>query len=98
MKNELVFLNRQKISVITQLPQEETKEVLESIAYLKITDKKSKIWELLKPADYDFEKRHAEIVQRQEAFWKAQETKFLEMENEVSEKKTRKKSVRESKA
>lgn len=98
MKNELVFLNRQKISAITQLPQEETKEVLESIAYLKITEKKSKIWDLLKPADYDFEKRHPEIVQRQEAFWKAQEEKFLSMEAEKCEKRARKKSVRESKA
>jgi DNA-directed RNA polymerase III subunit RPC5 len=97
MKNELSFLNRQKISVLTQLPQEETKEVIESIAYLKVTEKKSKIWDLLKPADYDFEKRHPEIVQRQEAFWKAQELKFLEMEAEKSEKRTRKKSVREAK-
>lgn len=97
MKNELAFLNRQKISVITQLPQEETKEVLESLAYVKVTDKKSKIWDLLRQADYDFEKRHPEIVQRQEAFWKAQEEKFSLMEAEKSEKRVRKKSVRESK-
>lgn len=97
MKNELAFLNRQKISVITQLPQEETKEILESLAYVKVTDKKSKIWDLLKQADYDFEKRHPEIVQRQEAFWKAQEEKFSLMEAEKNEKRVRKKSVRESK-
>lgn len=98
MKNELPFLNRQKISVITQLPQEETKEVLESVAHLRLTENKSKIWDLLKPADFDFEKRHPEIAQRQEAFWKAQEEKFLEMESEKCEKRTRKRSVRESKA
>jgi DNA-directed RNA polymerase III subunit RPC5 len=98
MKNELAFLNRQKISVITQLPYEETREVLESVAHLKVTEKRSKIWDLLKPADFDFEKRHPEIVQRQEIFWKAQEEKFTEMEQEKNEKRTRKRSVRETKA
>ena len=97
MRNEMMNLNRQKISTITQLPQEETREVLESIAYVKTSDK-SKVWELLKPPDYDFEKRHPEIVQRQDAFWRAQEEKFVELETEKSEKRIRKKSVRESKA
>lgn len=97
MRNELMFLNRQKISVITQLPTEETKEVLESIAYVKSNDK-AKIWDLLKSPDYDFEKKHPEMKQRQDAVWKAQEEKFVEMEAEKSEKRTRKKSVRESKA
>jgi DNA-directed RNA polymerase III subunit RPC5 len=96
MKNELMHLNRQKISTITQLPVEETKEVLESIAYLKTSDK-TKTWDLLKLPDYDFEKRHPEIAQRQDAIWKAQEEKFVEMEAEKSEKRTRKKSVREPK-
>lgn len=97
IRNELAHLNRQKISVLTQLPVEETKEVLESISFVK-TNEKSKIWELLKVADNDFEKRHPEIVQRQDAFWKAQEEKFLEMESEKNENRTRKKSLRESKA
>jgi DNA-directed RNA polymerase III subunit RPC5 len=97
MRNELAFLNRQKISVVTQLPYEETREVLESVAHLKVTEKRNKIWDLLKSADFDFEKRHPEIVQRQEAFWKAQEEKFSEMEAEKSEKRTRKRSVRDSK-
>lgn len=97
MKNDITTLNRQKISIITQLPQEETKEVLESLASLRSTDR-GKVWDMLRQADYDFEKRHPEIVQRQDAFWKAQEDKFLEMEAEKSEKRTRKKSVRESKA
>lgn len=96
MKNEMGPLNRQKVSTITQLPHEETKEVLESISIVKTSDK-GKSWELLKPLDYDFEKRYPEIVQRQETIWKAQEEKFLEMEAEKSEKRTRKKSLRESK-
>lgn len=98
MKNELCFLNRQKISIVTQLPYEETREVLESVAHLKVTEKKSKIWDLLKMPDFDFEQRHPEIAQRQEVFWKAQEDKFLEMEAEKNEKRARKRSVRESKA
>lgn len=97
MRNEMTNLNRHKISIITQLPQEETKEVLESVASVK-TGEKIKVWDLLKQPDYDFEKRHPEIVQRQDAFWRAQEEKFIEMETEKSEKRTRKKSVRESKA
>lgn len=63
MKHEMGSLNRQKISTITQLPHEETKEVLESISHVKTSDK-GKSWELLKPFDYDFEKRHQEIVLR----------------------------------
>lgn len=97
MRGEMTFLNRQKISTITQLPHEETKEVLESVACVRSSER-SKVWDSLKPPDYDFEKRHPEIVQRQDAFWKAQEEKFLEMETEKSEKRTRKKSLRESKA
>ena len=97
MRNELHLLNRQKIAMTTQLPPEETREALESVACLKVVEK-GKIWELLKSPDLDFENRHPDIVARQEAFWKVQEEKFLEMEAEKSEKRTRKKSVRESKA
>lgn len=96
MRNEMAFLNRHKISAVTMLPVEETKEIIESVAIVKSSDK-GKIWDLLKPPDHDFEKRHPEIVQRQDAFWKAQEEKFLEMEAEKNEKRTRKKSHRDSK-
>lgn len=95
-KNEMGSLNRQKISSITQLPYEETKEIMDSISIVT-TSAKGKCWELIKPPDYDFQKRHSEIVQRQDILWKAQEEKFHEMEAEKSEKRTRKKSVRESK-
>ena len=94
IRNELMSLNRQKISAIIQLPQEETRDILESIACLK----SNKTWDLLKPPDYEFEKRYPEICQRQETLWKAQEEKFLEMEAEKNEKRKRTRSVRESKA
>lgn len=94
IRNELMSLNRHKISAIIQLPLEETREILESIACLK----SNKTWDLLKPPDYEFEKRYPDIYQRQEALWKAQEEKFLKMEAEKGEKRKRTRSVRESKA
>jgi DNA-directed RNA polymerase-3 subunit RPC5 len=93
IKNELMSLTRQRISAITQLPPEEAREVLESVASLK----SNKTWDLLKPPDYDFEKRHPEVIQRQEAFWKTQEEKFTEMEAEKTEKRKRTRSIREAK-
>lgn len=101
MQNDFESLNRQRIGIVTQLPSEETKEVLESVAYLTFKKddfgNKKSVWELLKPPDIDFEKRHPDLVQRQEALWKAQEEKFIEMEHEKPEKRKRTRSVREIK-
>lgn len=101
MQNDYDSLNRQRISVVTQLPSEETKEVLESVAFLTFKKddfgNKKAVWELLKPPDIDFEKRHPDLVSRQEALWKAQEEKFIELEHEKSEKRKRTRSVREIK-
>lgn len=94
MRNDMMLLNRQKISTIISLPQEETREILESVACLK----SNKTWDLLRAPDYEFEKKNPDIFQRQEALWKAQEEKFFEMEAEKSEKRKRTRSVRESKA
>jgi len=93
IRNEMRTLNRQKISQVTQLPMEETREVLMSVAQLQ----NDRTWDLLKPNDDDFVQKHPDIVQRQAAFWSAHEEKFAEMENEKSEKRVRKKSLRESK-
>lgn len=87
------FLNRPKVSVVTQIPAEETKEILESVAKLRL----KKGWELLQPPDQEFEAKYPEIVQRQEIYWKAQEAKFHELENEKPEKRVRKKSFRDTK-
>lgn len=93
-RNELMTLNRQKISSIIQLPHEETREILESVACLK----SDKTWDLLRTPDYEFVKKYTDVQQRQETIWKAQEEKFLEMEAEKIEKRKRTRSVRESKA
>jgi DNA-directed RNA polymerase III subunit RPC5 len=87
------FLSRQKIAIYTQLPIEEVKEILMSVARLK-TDKG---WELLLPSDSSFEKKFPEIVQRQEMYWKAKEERFAEMEEDRA-KRVRKRSVRDIKS
>jgi DNA-directed RNA polymerase III subunit RPC5 len=93
MQNDMLTLNRRKLSIITQLPQEEAREILESVASLK----SNKTWDLIKAPDYDFEKKHPEIYQRTHAMFKAQEDKFIEMESEKSEKRKRTRSVRDNK-
>jgi DNA-directed RNA polymerase-3 subunit RPC5 len=92
-RNEMMGLNRQKVSSVTQLPLNESREVLESVASLQA----NKTWDLLKPPDYDFESRNPDIFRRQDAIWKAQEEKFIEMEVEKHEKRKRTRSVRENK-
>lgn len=100
-QNDMSALNRHRLSSVTQLPTQETREILESIAYLtyKHDDcgNKKAVWDLLKPPDIEFERNHPEICHRQEALWKAQEDKFFEMEQEKSEKRKRTRSVREIK-
>lgn len=100
-QNDMSALNRQRITSVTQLPTEETREIIESVAYLtwkqdECGNRKAQ-WDLLKQPDIEFEKRHPEICQRQEALWKAQEEKFLEMEQEKCEKRKRTRSVRDIK-
>lgn len=100
-QNDMSALNRQRITSVTQLPTEETREIIESVAYLMWKQdecgNRKATWDLLKQPDIDFETRHPEICQRQEALWKAQEDKFLEMEQEKCEKRKRTRSVRDIK-
>lgn len=96
LKNEMKTLSKKRLCTVTQLPVNEVQEILESIASLN-TDGKTKYWEFMMPPDYDFEKRHQDIVHRQESIWKSQEEKFTEMESEKQEKRPRKKSIRDSK-
>lgn len=96
LKNEMKTFSKKRLCAVTQLPVNEVQEILESIACLN-TDGKTKYWEFTKSPDYDFEKRHQDIVQRQDSIWKSQEEKFAEMESEKQEKRPRKKSIRDSK-
>lgn len=86
--------NRLKFSQITQLPMEEVKQIITSVAKLN----SSKKWELFLEPDLDFEKKNQEIFQRQEVYWKSKLEQFKEMESEKTiTKRIRKKSVRDAK-
>lgn len=96
LRDEMKSITKKRLCIITQLPVYEVQEILESIACLK-DDGKMKYWEFMKSPDFDFEKRHQDIVQRQDSIWKSLEEKFTEMESEKQEKRPRKKSIRDSK-
>lgn len=85
-------LNRAEIQSKTQLPQDETRQVLASVARLN-----GKLWELIIPEDREFEKKYPELVQRQQLYWDAKAETFREIETSKDTKRTRKKSHRESK-
>uniref|UniRef100_U5EU45 Putative sex-lethal interactor n=1 Tax=Corethrella appendiculata TaxID=1370023 RepID=U5EU45_9DIPT len=85
------YLDRQRLTIVTQLPTEEIKEILCSVAKLNAKKK----WEMILPGDKQFEQKYPEIVERQQALWRGYEEKFSEMEK--SPKRVRKKSNRDSK-
>ncbi|XP_063699538.1 DNA-directed RNA polymerase III subunit RPC5 [Culicoides brevitarsis] len=86
-------LNRPEVQAKTQLPPEEAKQVLESVA--KLT---GKVWELIQREDRAFSQKYPELVQRQQLYWDAKAESFREMEAaKESQKRIRKKSHRESK-
>ncbi|XP_055686497.1 DNA-directed RNA polymerase III subunit RPC5 [Lutzomyia longipalpis] len=84
------FVDRQKIGVVIQLPPEEVKEILMSVAQVS-----SRGWELPLMPDVRFESKYPELVQRQEMFWRSKEDLFSEMESEKVPKRVRKRSIRE---
>lgn len=82
-------LERHQLAFITQLPSEEIREILCSVAKLNTSDR---TWSLLLPPNEDFSANEQEISDRQNAFWTARADKFNEMEK--STKRVRKKSSR----
>lgn len=89
-KNE--FIDRRRIAFITQIPPEEVKEILMTVA----RPEKKYGWQLLQPPDPTFEDKYQELKERQEVYWRAKEVKFQEMETDRSNKRTRKRSIREA--
>lgn len=85
-------LNRTDIQSKTQLPPEETKQVLASVG--KLT---GKVWELIQREDREFQQKYPELVERQQLYWDAKAESFREMETSKEVKRIRKKSHRESK-
>ncbi|XP_055603340.1 DNA-directed RNA polymerase III subunit RPC5 [Uranotaenia lowii] len=85
-------LERHQLASITQLPTEEIREILCSVA--RLNDDRS--WSLLLPPNEDFSGStgEQEISDRQNAFWTARAEKFNEMEKSSTSKRVRKKSAR----
>ncbi|XP_067646956.1 DNA-directed RNA polymerase III subunit RPC5 [Eurosta solidaginis] len=88
------YVYRRQVISATQLPPDEAAEVLHSVARLN-SEKK---WELLLAPNKEFEQRYPELVQRQEMVWRATEQTYNEMDCEKSPKRSRKRSIRESKS
>ncbi|KAL1394578.1 hypothetical protein pipiens_003021 [Culex pipiens pipiens] len=81
-------LERHQLALITQLPTEEIREILCSVARLN----PDRTWSLLLPSNEEFSANEQEISDRQNAFWTARADKFNEMER--STKRVRKRSGR----
>lgn len=87
------FIDRKKISLVTQVPPDEVKELLQTIS--KWDGKNG--WQLLRAADPRFEQKYPELKQRQDIFWRSKEELFIEMEQEArSPRRKRKISVKSS--
>lgn len=91
------YVNRQKVIINTQLPPDEVKEILLTVATLDASKNK---WQLLQSPDLQFEKNNQELKQRQDVYWRAKELKFqeMEMEQKSQSKRSRKRSIREGKS
>lgn len=95
--SKMDYVNRKTVTNITQLPADEVKQILLTVA--KLDTSKGK-WHLLQSPDIQFEKNNQELKQRQDVYWRAKETKFQEMETDQKSqsKRSRKRSIREGKS
>lgn len=91
------YVSRQKVILNTQLPPDEVKQILLTVA--KMDSSKNK-WHLLQSPDVQFEKNNQELKQRQDVYWRAKELKFqeMEMDQKSQSKRSRKRSIREGKS
>ncbi|XP_053672955.1 DNA-directed RNA polymerase III subunit RPC5 [Anopheles nili] len=90
-------LERHQLGIITQLPTDEIRDILLSVAKLNTSDR---TWSLLLPPNECFQGvDEQEISERQRAFWQARADKFTEMERNSTtptSKRIRKRSTRDS--
>lgn len=82
-------IDRKKISIITQIPSDEVKELLLTIAACD----KSTGWHLVQPPDDEFDARNPELKQRQDAYWRAKDELFQELEHEAVRSPRRKRKT-----
>lgn len=84
-------IDRKRIGLITQVPPDEVKELLQGLA--SYCQKYG--WQLLRPPDLRFETEHSELKQRQDLFWKSKDENFLELEQDAkSPRRKRKISIK----
>ncbi|XP_018402128.1 PREDICTED: DNA-directed RNA polymerase III subunit RPC5-like [Cyphomyrmex costatus] len=91
---EQQYLNRKSISSVIKLPSEEINQIFTELG----TNESGKGWKLKEPLNWDFYKRHSEIVQRQQIFWDAKRKHLretMEAQNQPLQRQ-RRKSNRES--
>lgn len=81
------YIDRKKISSITQIPPDEVKAILLTVASFS----RSYGWQLLRPPNNQFQEQFQELKQRQDIFWRAKEEKFLELEHEAKSPRRKRK-------
>lgn len=85
------FIDRKKISNVTQVPAQEVEELLQTVSKW---DSKSG-WQLLQPPNQRFEQKYPELKQRQDNFWRSKEEIFIDLEQDArSPRRKRKISVK----
>lgn len=85
------FIDRKKISVVTQIPPDEVKEIMLTIS--KFCGKDG--WQLLRAPNLQFEEKYPDLKQRQDVFWRSKDEVFLELEQEArSPRRKRKISIK----
>lgn len=86
------YLDRNQLTTITKLPEEEAKQVLEGLSVYH----EGKGWRLILSPDPNFERTYPDLVQRQNLYWNGKQEEFIELE-QIETGRRRKKSHRESK-
>lgn len=89
-RNETI--DRKKISTITQIPSDEVKELLLTIASWN----KPRGWHLVQPPNAEFDVRNPELKQRQDVFWRAKDESFQELEHEAKSPRRKRKISQKS--
>lgn len=86
------YIDRKKISIVTQIPPDEVKEILLTIAKW---DRLSGYWQMITPPNLQFDEQYQELKQRQDVYWRAKDELFQELEQEAkSPRRKRKTSVK----
>lgn len=85
------FIDRKKISQVTQVPPDEVKELLLTVSKWDAQN----CWPMICAPNTKFEEMHPELKQRQDLFWRSKEELFTELEQEArSPRRKRKISVK----